>query len=142
MEFINNVNKTLKDDLLVTLRSGSKAATSKTSQIGALIILLINKLQFAIYLNKLFITPWQLLTLNPPFQTLKGLNRNIIVSSIGEVVVAEANLLTEQIKADEERSKILRQIENLERQMRSTSQTRRQREIYTEIKKLKQSIQL
>ena len=80
-------------------------------------------------------------SLPPSHLSFKGLYLDIvwqnIVSSIGEVEVAEGNSLTEQIKADEERSKILRQIETLERQMRSSSQTRRQREIYTEIKKLK-----
>lgn len=98
-----------------------------------------DKVQLAVFHSKLFTTSWQ--SLDTANLTLSGLNLDIvwqnIVSSIGEVEVAEGNSLTEQIKADEERSKILRQIENLERQMRSTSQTRRQREIYTEIKKLK-----
>ena len=98
-----------------------------------------DKVQFAVFHSKLFTTSWQ--SLDSANLTLSGLNLDIvwqnIVSSIGEIEVAQGNSLTEQIKADEERSKILRQIENLERQMRSTSQTRRQREIYAEIKKLK-----
>ena len=98
-----------------------------------------DKVQFAVFHSKLFTTSWQ--SLDTANLTLSGLNFDIvwqnIVSSIGEVEVAHGNSLTEQIKEDEERSKILRQIENLERQMRSTSQTRHQREIYTEIKKLK-----
>ena len=98
-----------------------------------------DKVQLAVFHSKLFTTSWQ--SLDTANLTLSGLNLDIvwqnIVSSIGEVEVAQGNSLTEQIKADEERSKILRQIENLERQMRSTSQTRRQREIYAEIKKLK-----
>ena len=103
-----------------------------------------DKVQLAVFHTKLFVTPWQFLTPNSSFLILKGLNLDIvwqnIVSSIGEVEVAQGNSLTEQIKADEERSKILRQIENLERQMRSTSQNRRQREIYAEIKKLKMNL--
>lgn len=102
------------------------------------------KVQLAVFHTKLFVTPWQLLTTNSSLLTIKGLNLDAvwqnIVSSIGEVEVAKGNSLTEQIKADDERSKILRQLENLERQMRSTSQTRRQREIYAEIKKLKNQI--
>ena len=98
-----------------------------------------DKVQLAVFHSKLFNTTWQ--SLDTANLTLSGLNLDIvwqnIVSSIGEVEVAQGNSLTEQIKADEERSKILRQIENLDRQMRSTSQTRRQREIYSEIKKLK-----
>ena len=95
--------------------------------------------QIGVYHTKLFTSLWQ--SLDTANLTLSGLNLDVvwqnIVSSIGEVEVAEGNSLTEQIKANDERSKILRQIENLERQMRSTSQTRRQREIYAEIKKLK-----
>ena len=103
-----------------------------------------DKVQLAVFHTKLFVTPWQLLTTNSSLLTIKGLNLDAvwqnIVSSIGEVEVAKGNSLTEQIKADDERSKILLQLENLERQMRSTSQTRRQREIYAEIKKLKNQI--
>ena len=98
-----------------------------------------DKVQLAVFHSKLFTTSWQ--SLDTANLILSGLNLDIvwqnIVSSIGEVEVAQGNSLTEQIKADEERSKILRQIENLERQMRSTSQTRRQREIYKNIKLLK-----
>ena len=101
-----------------------------------------DKVQLAVFHTKLFTTKWHDLKPNTSnVLPLTGLNLDIvwqnIVSSIGEVEVGQGNSLTEQIKADDERSKILRQIENLERQMRSTSQTRRQREIYTEIKKLK-----
>lgn len=98
-----------------------------------------DKVQLAVFHSKLFTTSWQ--SLDSANLILSGLNLDIvwqnIVSSIGEVEVAQGNSLTEQIKADDERSKILRQIENLERQMRSTSQTRRQRELYSQIKKLK-----
>ena len=101
-----------------------------------------DKVQLAVFHSKLFTTAWQ--SLDTSNLTLSGLNLDIvwqnIVSSIGEVEVAQGNSLTEQIKADEERAKIMRQIENLERQMRSTSQTRRQREIYAQIKKLKMNL--
>ena len=98
-----------------------------------------DKMQIAVYHTKLFTTSWQ--SLDSANLTLSGLNLDIvwqnIVSSIGEVELAQGKSLTDQIKADEERSKIMRQIENLERQMRSTSQTHRQREIYAQLKKLK-----
>lgn len=97
--------------------------------------------KLAVYHTKLFTTPWQLLTSHSLLLTINGLNLDAvwenIVSSIGNMEVAEGNTLTEQIKVDAERTKILKQIETLERQMRSTSQPRRQREIYCEIKKLK-----
>ena len=95
--------------------------------------------KIGVYHTKLFTSEWQ--SLDTANLTLSGLNLDAvwqnIVSSIGEVKVAEGNTLTDQIKVNEERAKILRQIETLERQMRSTTQTRRQREIYSEIKKLK-----
>lgn len=47
------------------------------------------------------------------------------------------NSLTEQIRVDEERTRLMRQIESLERQMRSTSQPRRQRELYAQLKLIK-----
>ena len=92
-----------------------------------------------VYHTKLFTTPWQLAdNISLP---LSGLNLDAvwlnIVAFVGELEVAEGNSLTEQIRVDEERTKLLRQIESLERQMRSTSQPRRQRELYSEIKKIK-----
>lgn len=106
------------------------------------IVYLLNfegEVQLAVYHTKLFTSPWQ--SLESATLPLNGLNLDAvwknIVSSIGKMEVAEGNTLTEQIKVDAERAKILKQIESLERQMRSTSQPRRQREIYGEIKKLK-----
>lgn len=98
-----------------------------------------DKVKIAVYHTKLFTSCW--FPLHSASLTLSGLNLDIvwqnIVSSIGDVQIEHGKSLTDQIKADEERAKIVRQIENLERQMRSTSQTRRQREIYSQIKKLK-----
>lgn len=97
--------------------------------------------QLAIFHSKLFTTGWQRDESNFP---LRGLNLdmvwNSLVSFIGEVKIKEGNTLNEQIKLDEERNKILKQIQMLEKQMRSTVQPRRQREIYAEIKNLKMSL--
>lgn len=98
----------------------------------------------AIYHTKLFLSGWQSGTLDSSLLALKGLNLDAIwqnfVAFVGNVEVADGNSLSEQIRIDEEHAKLIRQIESLERQMRSTSQPRRQREIYSEIKKLKQQI--
>ena len=101
-----------------------------------------NKVQLAVYHTKLFTGPWQPLTPNAScLIPINGLNLDAvwqnIVAFIGGLDVAEGNSLTEQIRVDEERTRLMRQIESLERQMRSTSQPRRQRELYSEIKKLK-----
>ena len=100
--------------------------------------------RLAIYHTKLFLSDWQFVIPNSLLLTLKGLNLDVvwqnIVAFVGNVEVANGNTLSEQIRIDEERAKLIRQIGSLERQMRSTSQSRRQRQIYSEIKKLKQLI--
>ncbi|MBD5206847.1 MAG: DUF4391 domain-containing protein [Bacteroidales bacterium] len=60
-----------------------------------------------------------------------------IVSSIGDFSVDQDKSLTEQIRIDEERNKMLRQIATLERQMNATKQPRRKRELFVELQKLK-----
>lgn len=98
-----------------------------------------DKVQLAVYHTKLFTAPWQ--SLDSASVNLSGLNLDAvwqnIVAFIGELEVAEGYSLTEQLRVDEERTRLMRQIESLERQMRSTAQPRRQRELYAEIKKLK-----
>lgn len=96
-------------------------------------------LQLVMYHTKLFTAPWQ--ASESVNLTLSGLNLDSvwdnIVATIGSLEVAKGNSLTEQIRVDDERNRVLRQVEALERQMRSTSQPRRQRELYAEIKNLK-----
>lgn len=98
-----------------------------------------DKVQLAVYHTKLFTAPWQ--SLYSASVNLSGLNLDTvwqnIVAFIGEVEVADGNSLSEQIRINEERTRLMLQIESLERQMRSTTQPRRQRELYSEIKKLK-----
>lgn len=97
--------------------------------------------RLAVYHTKLFITDWQFLTPNSSFIILTGLNLDAvweaIVSSIGQFSVEQENSLSEQIKVDEERDKLLRQIAILERQMSTTKQPRRKRELFLELQKLK-----
>lgn len=101
-----------------------------------------DKVQLAVYHTKLFTTTWQ--ASESVNLTLSGLNLDgvweNIVASIGSLEVVDGNSLTEQIRFDEERERLIRQIESLERLMRSTSQPRRQRELYSEIKKLKHTL--
>lgn len=98
-----------------------------------------DKVQLAVYHTKLFTAPWQ--SLDSASVNLSGLNLDAvwqnIVAFVGELEVAEGNTLTEQIRIDEERTKLMCQIESLERQMRSNAQPRRQRELYSKLKKLK-----
>ena len=98
-----------------------------------------DKVQLAVYHTKLFTAPWQ--SLDSASVNLSGLNLDAvwqnIVAFVGELEVAEGHTLTEQIRIDEERTKLMCQIESLERQMRSNAQPRRQRELYSKLKKLK-----
>lgn len=76
----------------------------------------------AVYHSKLFTAPWQ--PLDSASLALSGLNLDAVwqslVSSIGQFSVEQENSLTEQIRVDKERDRLLRQIANLERQMNST----------------------
>ena len=99
------------------------------------------EVQFAIYHTKLITSEWQLITHNSSLITLQGLNLDSvwdnIVKQIGHIEVQEGNTLTEQIKADEEQTKLLAQIKMLERKMANEKQPRRKREYFEQIKKLK-----
>lgn len=96
----------------------------------------------AVYHSKLFTSPWQPIdNVTVPFE---GLSLDAVwqslVSSIGLFSVEQENSLTEQIKVDEERDKLLRQIAALERQINATKQPRRKRELFLELQKLKELI--
>lgn len=96
----------------------------------------------AVYHSKLFTSSWQ--PVDNVTVPLEGLSLDAvwqnIVAYVGSFEVAASNSLAEQIHVDDERTRLMRQIETLERQMRSTSQPRRQRELYAEIKKLKHTL--
>lgn len=94
----------------------------------------------AVYHSKLFTTPWQ--SLDSASITLKGLNLDAVwqslVSSVGQFSVEQENSLTEQIKIDDERAKIEKQIAALEKRMNTAKQPRRKRELFDKIRKLKE----
>lgn len=81
-----------------------------------------NVARIAVFHTKLFITDWQ--DVNIATLLLNGLNFDAvwenIISFVGEFSLEQNKSLIEQIKENEERVKILQQIETLERQMRST----------------------
>lgn len=101
-----------------------------------------DEVMFAVYHSKLFTSSWQ--PVDNVTVPLEGLSLDAvwqnIVAYVGSFEVAAGNSLAEQIHVDDERARLIRQIESLECQMRSTSQPRRQRELYSEIKKLKHTL--
>lgn len=96
----------------------------------------------AVYHSKLFTAPWR--AIDDVGLPLSGLNLDAvwenIVSSIGDFSVEQENSLTEQIKVNEERDKLLRQIAALERQMYAAKQPRRKRELFLELQKLNKAL--
>ena len=75
---------------------------------------------------------------------LSGLNLDAaweyVIIQIGGVRLSEGRKLDEQIAADIEREKILRQIERLEKQARSEKQPRRKWELVEEVRRLKERL--
>ena len=100
------------------------------------------KAQFAIHHTKLICSEWQQCdTLNVP---LAGLDLDTvwenIVAIIGSITVQDGNTLTEQIAIDDERAKLIKQIELLEKKARSEKQPRKKLELFEKLKELKKNI--
>ena len=98
--------------------------------------------QFAIHHTKLICSEWQQCdTLNIP---LTGLDLDAvwenIVATIGSITVQEGNTLTEQIKSDEQKSKLQKQIQLLQQRLNKEKQYNKQIEINAEIKRLKKQL--
>ena len=95
-----------------------------------------DKVRFAAYHTKFFFFFCQ--QVSDACLPLTGLNFDMVwsnlISSIGNFVIEQDNSLTEQIKIDEEKQKLLQQIANLERQMNATKQPRHKRELFENIK--------
>ena len=102
------------------------------------------EVQFAIYHTKLITSDWQLLTPDPSFLTLNGLNLdNVwenIVKSIGNIDVNDGNTLKEQIAENDEKEKLLKQIKQLEKKCRAEKQPRKKLELFEKLKELKKNI--
>ena len=107
-------------------------------------LVLDDQVQFAVLHERLFFSPWQLS--DDAILSLDGLNLDAawqsLVTAIGGINIQGENTLTEQILADEEREKLLKQIAALENKMRTTKQPRRKLELYQEIQKLKKFLEI
>lgn len=98
-----------------------------------------DKAQLVIYHTKLICSEWkQKEEINI---SLTGFSFDTVwenvVKRIGNIEVEEGNTLEEQIAVDEQRAKVLAQIEVLERKMANEKQPRRKREYFEQIKQLK-----
>ena len=95
--------------------------------------------QLAIYHTKLIRLDWK-----PTDETtigIIGLNLDTvwenIIKAIGEIQVQEGKTLMEQIQDDEQRTKTLKLIADLEKKMAKETQPRKKRELFEQIKRLK-----
>lgn len=100
------------------------------------------KAQLAIHHTKLICSDWQQCdTLNIP---LTGLDLDAvwenIVATIGSITVQEGNTLTEQIKSDEQKTKLQKQIQLLQQKLNKEKQYNKQIEINADIKRLKKQL--
>lgn len=102
------------------------------------------EVQFAIYHTKLISSNWQHITPNSSFLTIQGLDLDVvwenIVKSIGNIKVEDGNTLKEQIREDDDRAKILKQIEQLEKKCRAEKQPRKKLELFEKLKELKKKL--
>lgn len=101
------------------------------------------KMQLAIYHTKLICGNW--MAEDNAELALLGTTLDAVwdnwVRSVGGIEVKEGNTLTEQITIDEERAKLLRQIETLERKVRTEKQPRRKFELYQQVQELKKQLE-
>lgn len=99
-----------------------------------------DEMQLAIFQEKLFTSPWNTIT-NIQALSLNGLNLDSvwenIVTTVGGISIQGENTLKEQIQQDEERAKLQRKIELLEKRCRQEKQPRRKAELFEELRKLK-----
>lgn len=95
--------------------------------------------QLAVYHTKLISSSW-----NPTNETaisLSGLNYDTIweniVKEVGDIQVQEGKSLEEQIAYNEEQASVASQIADLERKMARETQPRKKRELFEQLKMLK-----
>ena len=101
-----------------------------------------NQTQFCIFHTRLQQSAW--MPTDEATITLQGLSlddvRNNIVATIGGLDAQAEETIEEQIIHREQREKLLRQIESLEKQCRSEKQTRKKYELHQQIVNLKKLI--
>jgi len=101
-----------------------------------------DEIQLAIYHTKLISSSW---TPEEAVElTLLGTTTDAVwdnlVKTIGGIEVQEGNTLAEQIAFDEERAKLLRQIDQLEEKSRLEKQPRRKLAMFEELQELKKKL--
>ena len=101
-----------------------------------------NKAKLAIYHTKLMTSEWK--PIEEYNLTLSGLNldavwQNIVVQ-IGQVEIEQGKSLDEKIAIDNLRSKLINEIDKLEKKARSEKQPKKKFELASEVRKLKKKL--
>ena len=101
-----------------------------------------NEIQLAVYHTKLICGDWA--AEEDIELKLEGMTTDSVweslVKSIGGIEVEEGNTLVEQIVFDDERAKLIRQIEQLEEKSRLEKQPRRKLSMFEELQELKKQL--
>ena len=102
-------------------------------------LLLDEQVQFAIFHERLFFSPWQ--PADEASLPLNGLSLDDVwqsmVTTIGDITVQDGSTLTEQIAVDEQQEKLRKQIAALEAKMRKEKQPRKKLELHQQIFEIK-----
>ena len=105
-------------------------------------LMLDEQVQFAIFHERLFFTPWQ--PADGASLPLTGLSLDDVwqsmVTTIGDITMQDGNTLTEQITHDAQQEKLRKQIAALETKLNKEKQYNVQRQIFAEIKELKKQL--
>ena len=100
------------------------------------------EVQFAVYHTELVKSDWQ--NAEEAKLIIQGINVDAvwenIVKNIGQITIEEGSTLTEQIAVNKQKDKLLAQIASLEKKMLNEKQSRRKREYFEQIKKLKNQL--
>lgn len=98
--------------------------------------------QLAVYHTKLICSRWK--PTDDTLIALSGLNLDTvwenIIKAVGEIQVQDGKTLTEQIADDEERAKLKKLIEDVERKCRIEKQPRKRLELYNRLQELRKKI--
>ena len=148
MELINNTTKTLKDDLSVEIKKGSKLSIAAACfsiyafQELKKQLTSIEELRF-IFTSPTFVAEktkkekreFYIPRLNRE-RSLYGTEFEIIVVAVGSIDIDQGNTLDEQIEVNEKRQKLEKQIAKLEKQAWAEKQPKKKFELASQAKAL------
>ena len=139
MELINNINKTLRDDLMQQIKVGSRLSIAASC---FSIYAFEEQTQLCVFHTRLQQSDWH--DTESTKIPLRGLTLDEvwenIVAVIGGLDAQSEESIEEQIVNREQREKLLRQIETLEKRARTEKQNRKKYELHQQIIKLKKEL--